>query len=57
MQSDRRQVTKVFHCHDARGERVCLRNDLLIFNDLNMSEDALIQVEVRENAAPKVRGS
>lgn len=57
MQSDRRKATKALHCHEVRGERVCLRNDLLIFNDLNMSEEALIQVEVRENAPPKVRGS
>lgn len=57
MQPDGRKVTRALLCLEVRGERVCLRNDLLIFNDLNMSEEALIQVEVRENAASKVRGS
>lgn len=50
--SDRRkQATNAYEVKDERGDRYCLRNDLLIFNDLNMNEDALIQVEVRENAA------
>jgi len=51
MQSDKRKVTKVLQYSHIKGEKVCLRNDLLIFNDLNMSEDAVIQVEMRENAA------
>jgi hypothetical protein len=51
----RKQMTNVFEVKDDRGDRYCFRNDLLIFNDLNMNEDALIQVEVRENAPVNVQ--
>lgn len=43
-------MNNFFEVKDDKGDRYCFRNDLLIFNDLNMNEDALIQVEVRENA-------
>ena len=48
-------MTNIFEVKDDRGDRYCFRNDLLIFNDLNMNEDALIQVEVRENAPVNVQ--
>ena len=43
-------MTNIFEVKDEKGEKYCFKNDLLIFNDLKMNEDALIQVEVRENA-------
>ena len=48
-------MTNVFEVKDDRGDRYCFRNDLLIFNDLNMNEDALIQCELRENAPINVQ--
>lgn len=38
----RKQMNNFFEVKDDKGDRYCFRNDLLIFNDLNMNEDALI---------------
>lgn len=35
-------MTNIFEVKDEKGEKYCFKNDLLIFNDLKMNEDALI---------------
>jgi len=32
---------------DDKGKKICTRDDLLIFNDLGIHEETLVQIEVR----------